>query len=42
MKKKRGMTLSQRIGYFFRHYFVLLLLAFVCAVLTVLLVAFCA
>ena len=39
--KKKGMTISQRIGHFFKHYFVLLLLALVCAVLTVLLVAYC-
>ena len=40
--KKKGMTVSQRIQHFFKHYFVLLLLALGCAVLTVVLVAFCA
>ena len=39
--KKKGMTTSQKIGHFFKHYFVLLLLALACAVLTVLLLAFC-
>ncbi len=42
MKKKKGMTASQRIAHFFKHYFVLLLLALGCSVLTVLLIAFCA
>lgn len=42
MKKKNGMTFSQRLGHFFRHYFVLLLLALGCAALTVLLLAYCA
>ncbi len=42
MKKKKSVPLSQRIAYFFKHYFVLLLLALGCSVLTVLLVAFCA
>ncbi len=40
MKKKKGMTLSQKFGHFFRHYFVLLLLAIGCAVVTVLLFAY--
>lgn len=42
MKKRKGMTASERIGHFFKHYFVLLLLAMGCAILTVLLVGFCA
>ncbi len=42
MKKKKGMTLSQRFAHFFKHYFVLLLLALACAFLTVLMIAFCA
>ncbi len=42
MKKKKGMTLSQRVAHFFKHYFVLLLLALGCSVMTVLLLAFSA
>lgn len=41
MKKKRGMSFAKRVSHFFRHYFVLLLLAILCAVLTVVLVAYC-
>ena len=40
MKKKRGMTVIQKIGHFFKHYFVLLLLSIVCAVITVLMISF--
>ena len=39
MKKKNSMTFGQRLTYFFRHYFLLLLLALVCAVMTGLLIA---
>ena len=39
--KKRGMNIGQKIGHFFKHYFVLLLLAIACAVMTVLLIGFC-
>lgn len=42
MKKKKSMAFSQKLGHFFKHYFGLLLLAVACAVLTVLLVSFCA
>ncbi len=42
MKKKKGMTLSQRLAYFFKHYFLLLLLALGCSVLTVLMISYCA
>lgn len=40
--KKKGMTFAQKLGYFFRHYFLWLALAFGCAALTVLLVAYVA
>ena len=39
MKKKNTMTLGQKLSYFFKHYFLLSLLALGCAVLTGLLVA---
>ena len=39
MKKKNSMTFGQRLKYFFRHYFLLLLLALGCAAMTVLLIA---
>ena len=42
MKKKNVMTFGQKLAHFFKHYFLLFLLAFVCAVLTGLLIAFCA
>ena len=42
MKKKNTMTFGQKLGYFFRHYFLLLVLALVCATMTVMLVALCA
>ena len=42
MKKKNTMTFGQKIGYFFRHYFLLLLLALVCGTMTVMLLALCA
>ena len=42
MKNKKGMTAGQKILHFFKHYFVLLLLAMACAVMTVLLVGYCA
>ena len=42
MKKKNTMTFGQKIGYFFKHYFFLFLLALICAVMTVLVVSFCA
>lgn len=42
MKKKNTMTFGQRVGYFFKHYFLLLLLALGCSVLTIMLVALCA
>ena len=41
MKKKNTMTFAQRITYFFKHYFLLLLLALACSVMTVMLVALC-
>ena len=41
MKKKNTMSFGQRIAYFFKHYFLLLLLAIVCSVLTVMLIALC-
>ena len=42
MKKKNSMSFAQRLTYFFKHYFLLLLLALGCSILTVLLLAFCA
>lgn len=42
MKKKNTMTLTQRISHFFKHYFLLLLMALGCSVMTVMLVALCA
>ena len=39
MKKKNSMTFGQRLTHFFRHYFLLLLLALGCAAMTVLLIA---
>ena len=42
MKKKNSMTFGQRLAYFFKRYFVSLLLAFLCGTLTVMLVALCA
>ena len=41
MKKKNTMTFGQKVGYFFKHYFLLLLLSLCCATLTVMLVALC-
>ena len=42
MKKKNTMTVGQKFAYFFKHYFMLLLLALGCSVLTVMLIALCA
>ena len=42
MKKKNTMTFGQKLGYFFRHYFLLLLLSLVCATMSVMLLALCA
>ena len=42
MKKKNSRTVSQRVGHFFKHYFALLMIALCCAILTVILVAYCA
>lgn len=41
MRKKRGMSIAQKVGHFFRHYFLLLLLAVACAVITVVLIGYC-
>lgn len=42
MKKKKTTPVSQRVAHFFKHYFVLLLLALGCAALTVVLIAYAA
>ena len=42
MKKKNSMNFGQRVAYFFKHYFLLLVLALASATLTVMLIALCA
>ena len=42
MKKKNTMTFGQRVAYFFKHYFLSLILSLVTATLTVMLIALCA
>ena len=42
MKKKNSMTVGQKISYFFKHYFLLFILALGCSVMTVMLLALCA